>query len=153
MTPRYFLAISLLFAPAATFAGAETDQPQPKLETVPLVIGDKKLSAEIADDDKEREAGMMFRKSMADGEAMVFVFDTPQHVSFWMKNTLIPLSVAYVNGSGKILEVRDMKPLDETPVESKFDTIVYAVEVPQGWFLKNAILPGSAIKGLPAPSR
>jgi uncharacterized membrane protein (UPF0127 family) len=133
-----------------TILHADPSQPQAKLETVALTIGDKKLTAEVADDEPEREAGMMFRKSMADGEAMLFVFGAPQHASFWMKNTLIPLSVAYVSRSGSILEIHDLKPRDETPVPSKFDTISYAIEVPQGWFLKNDIFPGSAVRGLPA---
>jgi uncharacterized membrane protein (UPF0127 family) len=133
-----------------TFAGA-TATPQSPLPTVPLKVGDKRLTAEVADDDAEREAGMMFRKSIAEGEAMLFVFDAPQRASFWMKNTLVPLSVAYVARDGRILEIHDLKPRDETPVPSKFDTIAYAIEVPQGWFIKNAILPGSLVKGLPAP--
>ena len=127
--------------------------PQPKLETTPLVIEGKTLVAEVADDDTERETGMMFRKTMAAGEAMLFVFDRPQQASFWMKNTLLPLSVAYVNGIGMILEIHDLKPGDEKPVSSTFDTIAYAIEVPQGWFGKNAILPGATVKGLPAIAR
>jgi uncharacterized membrane protein (UPF0127 family) len=92
---------------------------------------------------------MMFRKSMADGEGMVFVLGAPQHAAFWMKNTIIPLSVAYINTMGMILEIHDLKPRDETSVDSKFDTIAYAIEVPQGWFLENGILPGSIVRGLP----
>jgi len=132
---------------------AEVSQPQPKLPTVPLVIAGQKLAAEVADEEAEREAGMMFRKSMAAGEGMVFVLDAPQRAAFWMKNTLVPLSVAYINRSGMILEIHDLQPHDETPVGSKFDTIVYAIEVPQGWFQKNAILPGTVVKGLPAPPK
>ena len=136
---------------AGGIAGADTDKPQPKLPTAPLTIGDKKLVAEVADEEAERETGMMFRKSMADGEGMVFVLDAPQAATFWMKNTIIPLSVAYINRMGMIMEIYDLKPRDEHPVGSKFDTILYAIEVPQGWFLKNGILPGSLVKGLPPP--
>jgi uncharacterized membrane protein (UPF0127 family) len=143
---------SLLLLVSATVLAVQplhAEGPQPKLPTVPLVIGDQKVLAEVADEGPERETGMMFRKAMADGEGMVFVLDAPQKVSFWMKNTLIPLSVAYVNRSGMILEIHDLQPKDETPVPSKFDTIFYAIEVPQGWFEKNSILPGTMIKGLP----
>ena len=127
----------------------EVKSPQPTLPTILLTVGEKKFRAEVADDEAERQAGMMFRKSMADGEGMVFVMGFPQHVAFWMKNTLLPLSVAYVNPAGTILEVHDLQPRDETPVSSKFDTISYAIEVPQGWFLKNGILPGAKVQGLP----
>ena len=149
MRLRFFansLLAVLFFLPAASKA----DGPQPKLPTVPLLIDEKKLVAEVADDEAEKETGMMFRKSMADGEAMLFVLGRPQHASFWMRNTILPLSVAYLNAAGTILEIYDLKPRDETPVSSKFDSIVYAIEVPQGWFLKNGILPGTRVEGLPA---
>jgi len=124
-------------------------QPQPKLPTISLGVGEKTLITEVADDEPERETGMMFRKAMADGTAMLFVLEAPQHAAFWMRNTLIPLSVAYLNASGMILEIHDLKPKDETPINSQFDTIAYAIEVPQGWFTKNGILPGVVVKGLP----
>jgi uncharacterized membrane protein (UPF0127 family) len=138
---------------ASQASAQEAGQPQPKLPTTPLMIADKKLVAEIADDEAEREIGMMFRKSMADGEGMVFVMASPQRTSFWMKNTLLPLSVAYLNPNGIILEVHDLQPRDETPVSSKFDRIAYAIEVPQGWFLKSGILPGAKVQGLPPLKR
>jgi uncharacterized protein len=139
-----------LFFLFSAISFAEPTVAQPKLSAVSLSISGKKLDTEIADDDAERETGLMFRKEMAEGTAMAFVFDVPQHVAFWMKNTLIPLSVAYVNPAGVILEVHDMQPKDETPVSSKFDDIAYGIEVPQGWFLKNGILPGAQVQGLPA---
>ena len=137
---------------SAVFADT-TDKPQAKLPTSPLIVANKKLVAEVADDEAERETGMMFRKSMADGEGMVFVMDAPQHVAFWMRNTLLPLSVAYINPTGTILEIHDLQPRDETPVNSKFDDVAYAIEVPQGWFLKNGILPGARVQGLPPLKR
>lgn len=141
------LRVLLLLAPVAGWA--EAPAPQPKLPTVTLTIGDKTLTAEVADEPAEMETGMMMRTRMADGEGMVFVLGTPQKASFWMQNTLIPLSIAYVNATGLILEIHDLKPRDETPVQSSFDTISYAIEVPQGWFLRNGILPGTMVKGLP----
>jgi len=146
------LGLALCSAPLVAQSTPPTTA-QSKLATTPLVISGHKLVAEVADDDAERETGMMFRKTMADGEGMVFVMGAPQHVSFWMKNTLIPLSVAYINPAGVILEIHDLQPRDETPVSSNFDTISYAIEVPQGWFLKNSILPGAKIQGLPPLSK
>jgi uncharacterized protein len=152
MRPGLFVA-TLAAAFLAHSALAEPTEAQPKLQTIPLMIGDKKLSAEVADDEPEREAGLMFREKMADGEAMVFVFGGPQHVGFWMKNTILPLSVAYISRMGMILEIHDLKPRDEKPVDSKFDTITYALEVPKGWFSRNEILPGAMVQGLPAPAK
>jgi uncharacterized membrane protein (UPF0127 family) len=145
----FFLALSVTAFACLRPASAETQQPQTTLPTISLAVGEKTLSTEVADDEAERETGMMFRKAMADGTAMLFVLEAPQHAAFWMRNTLIPLSVAYLNASGMILEIHDLKPKDETPVNSQFDTIAYAIEVPQGWFAKNGILPGVTVKGLP----
>ncbi|HEY8900451.1 MAG TPA: DUF192 domain-containing protein [Chthoniobacterales bacterium] len=146
-----FLFASLLFS--GTVLSQVPDKPQPKLPTISLSIGDRKLATEVADDDTERETGMMFRTEMADGTAMLFVFNVPQRRGFWMKNTIIPLSVAYLNASGMILEIHDLQPKDERAVTSQFDTIAYAIEVPQGWFSKNGILPGSMVTGLPPLAR
>jgi len=148
---RLWLSLVFSFALITWLGQAQTEptQPQPKLPTISLAVGEKTLTTEVADDEPERETGMMFRKAMADGTAMLFVLEAPQHAAFWMRNTLIPLSVAYLNASGMILEIHDLKPKDETPVNSQFDTIAYAIEVPQGWFAKNGILPGVLVKGLP----
>jgi uncharacterized membrane protein (UPF0127 family) len=74
----------------------------------------------------------------------------PDRAAFWMKNTTLPLSVAYVNQSGVILEIHDLEPLSEKPVPSAFPSIAYALEMEQGWFSKNRILAGDRIKGLPS---
>lgn len=153
MRNRWFSFAVLLAALAGNGLAASVDQPQPKLPTIPLTVSGKTLSAEVADDEAEREQGMMFRKSMADGEAMLFVLDAPEHVAFWMRNTTIPLSVAYLSPTGMILEIYDLQPRDERPANSRFDTIAYAIEVPQGWFARNGILPGAPVKGLPALPR
>ena len=69
-----------------------------------------------------------------------------------MKDTPIPLSIAYVGRSGLIYELHDMKPFDETPIPSTSSAIVYAIEVPQGWFLQHGVLAGSSVGGLPLPN-
>lgn len=132
---------------------AEALVPQPKLPTITLTLGNKTLSTEVADDDAERQTGMMFRTKMADGEAMLFVFDQPQRAGFWMRNTVIPLSIAYLNSTGMILEIHDLQPRSEEAIESQFDTIAYAIEVPQGWFSRAGILPGTLVNGLPPLSQ
>ena len=77
------------------------------------------------------------------------VMPEPEHAAFWMKNTTLPLSVAYINESGLILEIHDLRPLDEKPVPSAFSNIAYALEMEQGWFARSGIFAGDRIKGLP----
>jgi uncharacterized membrane protein (UPF0127 family) len=136
-----------LLSPAQALTG-----PQPTLPTITLRLGTTTLQAEVADTPETRAIGLMGRTELADGQAMLFVFTQPQPMSFWMHNTLIPLSIAYINAAGVIREIHDMQPLDKTMIRSAFRDHLYALEVPQGWFQKNKILPGDKIHGLPAPS-
>jgi uncharacterized protein len=103
------------------------------------------LKVEIADTDEERQLGLMHRKQLPDGHGMLFVFPADQMMSFWMKNTLIPLSIAYIASDGRILEMHDMRPQSLQPVRSA-RSARYALEVPAGWFVKNAILPGDSLE-------
>jgi uncharacterized membrane protein (UPF0127 family) len=128
--------------------------PQPPLPTTELRIGSKKITAEIADEDHERVAGLMFRKSLASDSGMLFVMDRSAPVGFWMKNTEVPLTIAYIDAAGLIKELHDLQPRNEKAVPSRFPNIAYALEMPQGWFSKNNIWPGERIEGLPkAPGR
>lgn len=113
---------------------------------VDLFIGDNLLKIEIAQNDEERAKGLMFREEMDENNGMLFVFDSEKPVSFWMKNTLIPLSIAYINKSGKLLEIYDMEPLSEEPIASKRSSILYVLEVNQGYFEKNKIYTGDYIE-------
>jgi len=126
--------------------------PQPTLPITELRIGTKKISAEIADEDHERTAGLMFRKSLASDSGMLFVMDQTAPVGFWMKNTEVPLTIAYIDPVGLIKELHDLQPRDEKTVPSRFPNIAYALEMPQGWFSKNNIWPGERIEGLPKAS-
>jgi uncharacterized protein len=103
-----------------------------------------KLSAEIADDDAERSLGLMHRKRIADGEGMLFVFESDRLLSFWMKNTLVPLSIAYIASDGRILEFHDMTPLSLAPVDSE-RSARYALEVKQGWFERSGVRIGDRL--------
>ena len=126
--------------------------PQPELPKIALTIRDVRIEAEVADDPDEKTIGLMGRKELAEGQGMLFVFSRPQPMGFWMKDTLIPLSIAYLNAEGIIREIHDMQPLEENPTPSVFQDLVYALEVPQGWFAKNGILAGDKLTGLPKPS-
>lgn len=122
------------------------DHAQPKLPTLKLWVGDQELETEIARRTVEIATGMMYRTNMAEGTAMLFVFARPDHRSFYMRNTLVPLSVAYLDPDGLVLSVHDMQPKDETPVDSTHDNVQYALEVPQGWFAKHGIGPGALVR-------
>ena len=119
------------------------------LKTVELKILNASLAAEVADTPQASENGLMFRDSLPEDRGMLFVFDHPRSASFWMRNTKIPLSIAYIGSTGKILEIESMKPLDETVVPSASDQVAYALEVNQGWYSRHGIAPGAKIDGIP----
>jgi uncharacterized membrane protein (UPF0127 family) len=102
------------------------------------------VRAEIARTTEERQRGLMFRKNLADGQGMLFVFDRDQIMSFYMKNTLVPLSIAFIRSDGGITEIRHMRPLDESSVLSS-RSVRYALEVPQGWFERAGIKAGDRL--------
>lgn len=124
---------------------------QPELPVTTLHIGRANVRAEVADEDQERSTGLMFRKVLAPDSGMLFVMPSVGPASFWMKNTLIPLSIAFLDGNGTIMEIHDMQPGSEKIVGSTFSRIAYALEMQQGWFGKNNIWPGEHVAGLPRP--
>jgi hypothetical protein len=121
-------------------------QAQPKLTTLKLWLGPHELTAEIARNERERSAGMMFRTNIAENEAMLFVFPQVTRVAFWMKNVPIPLSCAYLNREGVILELHDMKPQDETPIPANSREVQYVLETAQGWFERNQVGAGTLVQ-------
>ncbi|MCS7063396.1 MAG: DUF192 domain-containing protein [Methylacidiphilales bacterium] len=121
-------------------------QPQAKLQTIKLRVGQAPLiTAEVARRPGEMAMGLMFRKSLGDNEGMLFVFGQERRASFWMANTYIPLTVAYLDREGVILELHDLKPLDMTPVVSKSDRVAFALEMNRGWFALNGVKVGDRI--------
>lgn len=132
--------------PAANAAAASASQAQPKLPTLQLWIGPHAMTAEVARTAKQVQTGMMHRQEMGEDEGMLFVFPIPHQASFYMRNTLIPLSCAYMDGEGVILEIHDMKPLDETPIVSSSDNIQFVLETRQGWFQRHQIGVGTVIR-------
>jgi uncharacterized protein len=125
---------------------APSGQPQPKLSTIKLWLGPTEITAEQAITPDQVRTGMMFRKEMGENEGMLFIFGRGQPLSFWMRNTLVPLSCAYIDPAGIILEIHDMKPLDETPIQSTSDQVQYVLEMKQGWFERNHIGNGTAVR-------
>lgn len=103
-----------------------------------------KINAEIAKTQAERSRGFMERQDIPEGTGMLFIFEADQILSFWMKNTPHPLSIAYIDSAGKIRNIFDMTPFSLEPIKSTV-SVRYALEVPQGWFDKNGIKIGDKI--------
>ncbi|MDR2068621.1 MAG: DUF192 domain-containing protein [Spirochaetaceae bacterium] len=123
--------------------------PEKKLEIAEFTLeksggGRIRIQAEIARTEAERARGLMHRTALPDGEGMLFVFERDQILSFWMKDTLIPLSIAFISYDGRILEIYDMQPRDLRSVHS-VRSVRYALEVPQGWFERTGIKVGDRL--------
>ena len=117
------------------------------LLTYGLRIKGHALRAELANDDESRRTGLMFREQMSDSAGMLFVYEAEGRHAMWMKNTLIPLSVAFIDKKGRIINIEDMQPQTEDAHAAQ-GPAAYALEVNQGWFKKRGIKPGDRIEGL-----
>ena len=122
------------------------------LPNVTLTIGAHKITAEVAATPEERAQGLMNRFSLQPDNGMLFVFERPEPLAFWMKNTFIPLSIAFISADGKIINIEDMKPQSEESHWSKGPAL-YALEMKKGWFAERGIGPGTAVRGLPEARR
>ncbi|MBL8385384.1 MAG: DUF192 domain-containing protein [Burkholderiales bacterium] len=122
-------------------------QGQPPLPTVQLQAGLYLIKAEVAATYATRMHGLMMREKMGPNEGMLFVFPERERQCMWMKNTLLPLSVAFIDDNGAILNVEDMKPLTEDS-HCSARPARYALEMNLGWFKSKNILPGTRIVGL-----
>ncbi len=118
---------------------------QPKLAVMKFQVGNQVVAAELARKPLELATGMMFRKEMAEDEGMIFALPFPQQAGFYMRNTTVPLTIAYIDPAGRILELHDLKPLDETPVYSRTGNILFVLEMKQGWFSRHGVLPGVTV--------
>ncbi len=128
---------------AATAARAQ----QPPLPTTQLTAGMHVVRAEVADSFGTRMQGLMLRPSMAANDGMLFVFDESTKHCMWMKNTLIPLAVAFIDEAGTIVTILEMKPHDETS-RCATQPARYALEMNKGWFAQRGIKPGAKLGGL-----
>jgi uncharacterized membrane protein (UPF0127 family) len=114
------------------------------MKTLEIQLAGKTVTLEIADTDQLRATGLMNRETLGENKGMLFVFDEERKLSFWMKNTLIPLSIAYISKNGEVKEIYHMEPLDESSVKST-RYVQYALEMNRGWFEKNGIQAGDII--------
>lgn len=143
------LAHVLAAAAAATLLGAA--QAQSTLPTTRLTAGIHLITAEVAANDPQRARGLMFRESLAPNHGMLFLFDAKTVQCMWMRNTLIPLSVAFIEDDGSIVNIEDMKPRDEVTQHCSSRPVRFALEMEKGWFAKRGLKAGSRLAGLPAP--
>jgi len=116
--------------------------------TTTLKIDKATVTAEIAADDTSRTMGLMYRTNLEKDHGMIFVMPHVGPVGFWMKNVSIPLSIAYIDARGRIVEIHDFEPFNEKIIESQFPNIAYALAMHRGWFSDNAIFPGALVAGL-----
>ncbi len=136
--------VAVIFAPVPAPVAAAAEQQLPGMR---LTAGVHVIRAEVANDFENRGRGLMFRESLGPNQGMLFVFEgTAQHC-MWMKNTLIPLSVAFIAADGTIVNIADMKPKDET-THCAQRPVPYALEMDRGWFASRGIKPGQKLGGL-----
>ncbi len=122
------------------------------LSQVELTVGGHKLLAEVANGPEARTTGLMFRRTMAQNRGMLFVFPKAEPLSFWMKNTYLPLSVAFLNAQGIVLNIEDMEPQTEISHASR-GPAMFALEMNRGWFAASGVKPGDRVEGvLAAPA-
>ena len=139
---RIALSFCLVFLSFAAWP----QQAQTNLPRVQLQAGMFQIDAQVAATPKQREIGLMFRQDMATHEGMLFVFEQPQQQCFWMKNTLLPLTAAFVDDDGTIVNLADMKP-QSTQSHCSEKPVRFVLEMNQGWFAKRNIKKGFKLKG------
>jgi uncharacterized membrane protein (UPF0127 family) len=144
---KVFLAAAAL-AIATALLPASAQEPQTDLPRVKLSVGMYQIDAQVAQTTEQRMTGLMFRKEMPQHEGMLFVFEQPSQQCFWMKNTLLPLSAAFIDEDGTLVNVAEMKPqtLDS---HCSAKPVRYVLEMNQGWFSKRGIKPGTKLTGEP----
>jgi uncharacterized membrane protein (UPF0127 family) len=142
----------LAFAVAALAFAATADTPQMNLPRVKLTAGMHVIDAQVAASPDQRMTGLMHRKEMPPNEGMLFVFEQPSQQCFWMKNTLLPLAIAFIADDGTIVNLDEMKPqtLDS---HCSAKPVRYVLEMNTGWFARKGIKPGAKLTGAPFTAR
>ena len=151
------IALALALGAASGSALAQTASPVPApqltLAHATLTAGMYRIDVQLATTPEEREIGLMYRQSMPEYEGMLFVFNRPGVQCFWMKNTLIPLTAAFIADDGTIVNLADMQPQTETN-HCSAEPVRFVLEMNQGWFSKKHVLAGSRLGGSPfAPQK
>ena len=131
---------------ACTLTATAQDAPQMGLQRTMLSAGMYQIDVQLALTPAQRQTGLMFRKEMPQSEGMLFIFEEPSQQCFWMKNTLLPLTAAFVDDDGTIVNLADMKP-QTTDSHCSEKPVRFVLEMNVGWFAKKGIKPGSRLRG------
>ncbi|MFE1571766.1 DUF192 domain-containing protein [Comamonas odontotermitis] len=143
------VALALGLSALSLSATAQTaGEPQMNLQRTELSAGMHRIHAQVAQTPRQREVGLMHRKEMPAAEGMLFVFEQPAMQCFWMKNTLLPLTAAFVADDGTIINLADMQPMTEDSHCSR-KPVRYVLEMNQGWFKQKGIAEGAQLRGKP----
>ncbi len=148
--PKKFLVILALIMTAMLTAGVQSRAEENK-SLIPISINGKKIRVEVVRAEAEKEKGLMFRDHLGPDEGMLFVSEAEEMLSFWMKNTRIPLSIAFIDKKGMIVDIQDMEPFSLEGHVSRFPA-KYALEMNRGWFQRNGVRVGSTVK-IPEPGK
>jgi uncharacterized protein len=130
--------VALSFAAAADVA----------FRTSRVKVAGHELKVEVASTDEQRMQGLMYRRKLGRNDGMLFIFDEPAYHAMWMKNTLIPLSVAFIDANGEILNILDMEP-QTLDTHMAAGPAIYAIETNKGWFAENKVKAGDKVSGIP----
>ena len=142
---RHFLTA---FTVLVACSGAIAQEPQTDLPRARLAAGMYQIDAQVAASYEQRMTGLMFRKEMPQHEGMLFVFEQPSVQCFWMKNTILPLTAAFIADDGTIVNLADMKP-QTTDSHCSAKPVRFVLEMNQGWFAKKGIKAGMKLSGVP----
>lgn len=140
------LSLAIVLLPLCGLTRAQ-EAPQ-KLPTISMNAGMHLIQAELARTPEQRSIGLMHRPKMGANEGMLFVFESPAEQCFWMKNTLLPLSIAFLADNGEVVNIEDMAPQTVNAHCSR-RAVRFALEMNQGWFAKRGIKVGSRLQGEP----
>lgn len=141
------LALVIFLAASCTRedGGKAGSEALPPTHWFDLKVGEKNIRVQVVVTQKEMARGLMERTDLQPEEGMLFVYPRPRQVSFWMKNTPLPLDIGFFNPAGVLLEVYRLFPYDETSVPSRSVQVQFALEMNQGWFSRNEVRPGAAL--------
>ncbi len=147
LSVKNLLVIAFIFCTFAISLTAKAqDAPQMNLDRVKLAVGMHQLDVQVAVLPEQRQTGLMFRKDMPQHEGMIFVFEQANQQCFWMKNTLLPLSAAFLADDGTIVNIEDMKP-QTLDAHCSAKPVRYVLEMNKGWFAKKGIKAGAKLQG------
>jgi len=140
-------AVALLIGSLTACGDKESAKNTPKTvdDFFPIKIGRETVKMQLAVLPDEVQRGLMFRSKLGRDEGMLFVFTRRQPMSFWMRNTTIPLDIGYIDAEGVLREIYPMFPLDEKSVSSRSRELQFALEVNQGWFKERGVKPGDKL--------